>query len=127
MNYPKLPLGKEEKSDQGFTRVSSRKRGGRKQYHQEISKKTSVSNNFEVLEDLAEETLEKEIKAKQGVHSIQETEETRPSPGVETKEDRTREEADPEFGDEAEDMDIGELDLKGIEQAYAVKGKWYMP
>ena len=31
-----------------------------------------------------------------------------------------------ESGDEAEDMDIGELDLEGIEQAYAKKGKGYM-
>ena len=88
MNHPKPSPGKEEeKNDQGFTRVSLRKRGGRKQDQQEISKKTSVSNKFEVLEDLAEETLEKEIKAKQGVHSIQETEETRPAPRAETKED----------------------------------------
>ena len=76
---------------------------------------------------MAEETLEKETKDKQGVHLIQDTKEARSASGSEIKEDRTQEEVELEFGDEAEDMDIGELDLKGIEQACAVKGKGYMP
>ena len=90
MSHPKPSPGKEEaKNDQGFNRVTSRKRGGRKEDHQERFKNTSVSNKFEVLEDMAKETIEKQKKNKQGNHSIQETGETRPIPGPDEKEDRT--------------------------------------
>ena len=128
INHPKPSLGKEEeKNDQWFTCVSLRKRGSRKQDHQEILKNTLVSNKFEVLEEMMEETIEKQTKVMQGNHSINKAKVTRTSPGVEEKEDRTQEESDPELGDEAEDMDTGELDLEGIEKACFEKGKGYVP
>ena len=75
---------------------------------------------------MAKETIEKQKKNKQGNNSIQETGETRPIPREDEKEDRTQEEAELGLGDEAKDMDIGELDLEGIEQSCAKKGKGYI-
>ena len=74
MNNPNKTLGKEEEnSDQGFTRLPSRKRGGRKQDNQEVNKKISISNKFEALDDLSEETFEKQSEHKQGDHAQMET------------------------------------------------------
>ena len=63
MNHPKAATGKEEeKKDQGFTRVPSRKRGGQKQENHEVHKKTMVSNKFKILEYLPKETMDNHTK-----------------------------------------------------------------
>ena len=65
MNHPKNATRKEEENkDQGFTRVSSRKRGGRKQENREVHKKRMVSNKFEILKDLPEDTMENQIEGR---------------------------------------------------------------
>ena len=66
MNHPNTATGKEEETnDQGFIRVPSRKGGGRKQENREVHKKTMVSNKFEILEYIPEETLDNQTKGKQ--------------------------------------------------------------
>ena len=74
MNHPKNATKKvEEKKEQGFTQVPLRKRGGQKQENHEVHKKTMVSNKFEILEDLLEETMENQIEGKQRDQIPQET------------------------------------------------------
>ena len=65
MNNPNKTLGKEEEnSDQWFTRLPSRKRGGRNQDNQEVNKKISISNKSKVLDDLLEETFDNQSEGK---------------------------------------------------------------
>ena len=60
MNIPNPTPGKEEKkNDQGFTWVPSQKRGGRKKENQEVNKNISMTNKFDVCEDISEVTLDK--------------------------------------------------------------------
>ena len=88
-NIPKTTTRKEEeKQDQGFNRVSSRKRGGRKQDNQDAEKKISVSNKFGALEDLSEENPIKQPKVKQGDQSHQEITKIPTNTGDETIEGR---------------------------------------
>ena len=66
MNHPNNVTGKEEdKKYQGFTRVPSRKGGGRKQENREVHKKTMVSNKFEILEYIPKKDLDNQTKGKQ--------------------------------------------------------------
>ena len=61
MNIPNPTPRKEEKNnDQGFTYVPSRKWGGLKKDNQELNKNISVTNKFDVIEDLLEITLDKQ-------------------------------------------------------------------
>ena len=58
-------MGKEEETkEQGFSRVSSIKRGGPKHDNQEVNKKIVVSNKFDVLDDGMEENLDKQSAGK---------------------------------------------------------------
>ena len=44
-----------------------------------------------------------------------------------TMEENMQEMGEPKTGEEEEDMDIGYMDLEGIEKSYADKGKGYVP
>ena len=58
MNDPKKKHGKEsDPADLGVTKVASRKRGNRKQEHQDSFNKMNKSNSFEILGNHEGETL----------------------------------------------------------------------
>ena len=107
MNIPKPTTRKEmENQDQGFTRVSSWKKGGRKQDKHEVNKNILVSNQFGALEYLLEETPAKYPKVKKGDQPHQDTMETPTNMGEKATKDKHQDNMDWDTGDEVEDMDI---------------------
>ena len=84
-----------------------------------MNRKTSVSNKFKVFDDLSKETFENQSEGKQGNHTHMETVEIASHMQDEATKENPQEVGDRETREEAEDMDIGDLDLEGIKQAYA--------
>ena len=88
-----------------------------------MHKKIAVSNKFEALEYCEEETPYDKSMGKQGSSARVETPEPTTQMEEEIGEDNVQEMVEHDTGDEAEDMDIGGLDLEGIDKACVDKGK----
>ena len=117
-------------ADPGFSKVSSCKRGYKKQDHEDSVKKMNSSNSFEILGDYVGKYLDS--RSPEGNPSSSEVGQpssrlsSDPNFSKDLHKGKTQQEARSEveamdtlpqskFLDESEDMDIGELDLEGIE------------
>jgi len=118
---------KEEKDVEGFTKVAGRKRQARRVVSQETNKKAQTTNRYEVLGKQADEKNLKEGQddlsgSKEGGISMQQDGGTSKDNGKELASD----DMDMQ-GEEEEDMEVGELNLDEIEQAYLNLEEGYIP
>ena len=107
--------------------IDPQERGGRKQENLETPKNTSVSNQFEALGDQPEEITKSSPNEKQQSQNRQEEKDENAKATNNAMAENSNEDLKRDTWDEVEDMDIGDLDLDGIERACEDAKKGYVP
>jgi len=133
---PAIPKVKDTKDNEGFTKVTNKRKVPKKMQNAEAAKKTNTSNSFEVLAKVPEEGNNQdppEIQADIAVnpkerHGVTDkgAAKGRSQGSNDNPEDQEEDETLMEE-DEAGEIELGELDLDGIEAACADKGAGYVP
>jgi len=133
---PETPKAKDTKDNEGFTKVTNKRKAPKKLQNSEVTRKINTSNSFDVLAKVPEEGNTQdppEIQADMAVA----TKDRQGSPNEGAAKGRSQGSNDnPEVPedeethmeeDEAGEIELGELDLDGIEAACADKGAGYVP
>ena len=133
---PTIPRAKETKDNEGFTKVNNKRKAPKKSQIPEATGTINTSNSFDVLAKVPEEGNKQnhpEIQADIALapkdsHGSSDVGAVKGQPpGLNDSPKDPEDDEAPMEEDEAGDIELGELDLDGIEAACADKGAGYVP